>query len=775
MNKTIRKIEKLGKKYKTFSDEQLRAQTEVFRKRYKAGESLDSMLPEAFAVVREAAWRTLKMRHFKVQLQGGIVLHQGRIAEMATGQGKTLVATLPSYLNAIPGKGVHVVTVNDYLAKRDAEWMGQVHRFLGLTVGVITQKSTTPQRKEAYNCDITYITNNELGFDYLRDNMAMHKSDQVQRGLNYAIIDEVDSILIDEARTPLIISQPGTRSTEIYRVCNHLASTLIKGEKDKDLTKMDAIIGERVKETGDFIIDEKDKIASLTEDGTRKVERFFHIENLADPKNLEIQHAIILALRAQNLMHRDKDYVVRDGEILIVDEFTGRIMDGRRFSDGLHQAIEAKEGVDVKDESVTLATVTFQNFFNKYTKKAGMTGTAKTEEKEFKEIYNMPVSVIPTNKPVARIDHEDSVYVTKQEKYEAVVEDVINSHKTGQPILVGTATIDVSETISKMLHKAGISHQVLNAKHHEKEAAIIAEAGKHGAVTIATNMAGRGTDIILDEESKKAGGLKVIGTERFESRRIDNQLRGRSGRQGDPGESKFYLSLEDDILRLFGSEKLMTQFRNLGIGYGEEVKHRMVSNAIMKAQRRIEGNHFGARKSLLDYDLVMNDQREIIYSERQNILDGGTVDVPAMIAKSIKDVEETAPSAESMKARLEYIFMDKISLKETTKSAVRKECLKKATNEYKKMRKEFSESLDYLEPYFFLRILDLDWKYHLDNMEQLKQGITLESYGGRDPVVEYKLQGYKMFTDMCAQIEEDTIRNVFNVDQQKIREAQRAV
>ncbi|MBQ8489672.1 MAG: preprotein translocase subunit SecA, partial [Pseudobutyrivibrio sp.] len=616
----VDKIEALRPEMQALTDEQLRAKTTEFKERLSKGETLDDILPEAYAVVREAGKRALGMEHFRVQLIGGIILHQGRIAEMRTGEGKTLVSTLPAYLNALEGKGVHIVTVNDYLAKRDAEWMGEVHRFLGLTVGVVLNDMTKEERQAAYNCDITYITNNELGFDYLRDNMCVYEKDLVQRGLHYCIIDEVDSVLIDEARTPLIISGQSGKSTKLYELCDVLARQLKRGEDLPEFTKMDAIMGVERNETGDFIVDEKDKVVNLTAEGVAKVEQFFHIENLADPENLEIQHNIILALRAHNLMFKDQDYVVSDGQVMIVDSFTGRIMPGRRYSDGLHQAIEAKEHVEVKRESMTLASITFQSFFNKYDKKAGMTGTALTEEQEFRDIYGMDVVVVPTNKPVQRIDHDDAVYKTKAEKYKAVVEEVKKAHEKGQPVLVGTIDIDISELVSKMLRREGIEHNVLNAKFHEKEAEIVAEAGKHGAVTIATNMAGRGTDIKLDEDARAAGGLKIIGTERHESRRIDNQLRGRSGRQGDVGESQFFISLEDDLMRLFGSDRLITMFNSLGVPEGEQIKHKMLSDAIEKAQKKIEENNFSARKNLLDYDAVMNEQRELIYKQRRRVL-----------------------------------------------------------------------------------------------------------------------------------------------------------
>ena len=622
ISKTVDKIEALDASMQQLSDEELRHKTVEFKERLANGETLDDLLPEAYATVREASSRAIGLKHYRVQLIGGIILHQGRIAEMRTGEGKTLVSTLPAYLNALEGKGVHIVTVNDYLATRDAEWMGKVHNFLGLTVGVVTNDMENDERREAYNCDITYITNNELGFDYLRDNMVIEKEDLVQRDLHYAIVDEVDSVLIDEARTPLIISGESGKSTELYRACDILARQMERGSSDGELSKMDILMNEDIEEDGDFLVNEKDKQIMLTAEGVKKVEKFFHIENLADPENLAIQHNIILALRAHNLMFKDKDYVVKDDEVLIVDEFTGRIMPGRRYSDGLHQAIEAKENVKVKRESKTLATITFQNFFNKYDKKAGMTGTALTEEQEFREIYGMDVVVIPTNKPVQRIDHDDAIYKTKREKMNAVVEDIIKSHEKGQPVLVGTITIEMSEELSAMLKKRGIKHNVLNAKFHEKEAEIISHAGEIGAVTIATNMAGRGTDIVLEDGVAELGGLKIIGTERHESRRIDNQLRGRAGRQGDPGESKFYLSLEDDLMRLFGSERMISIYNALGIPEGEEIQHKTISKTIEKAQKKIENNNFGIRKNLLDYDRVNNEQREVMYKERRRVLDG---------------------------------------------------------------------------------------------------------------------------------------------------------
>ena len=763
------------------SDEEMRAKTEEFKKRLAEGETLDDLLVEAFALVREATRRQLGTEHYPVQLMGGIILHQGRIAEMKTGEGKTQTCLLPSYLNALEGRGVHVVTVNDYLAKRDAEWMGQVHRSLGLTVGVVLNSMTSEERQEAYNCDITYVTNNELGFDYLRDNMVVRKEDLVQRELNYAIVDEVDSILIDEARTPLIISGQSSKSTKLYELCDILAKQLQKGEA-KELNKMDIIMGEKVEETGDFVVNEKEKNVNLTEQGVKKVEQFFKIENLADPENLEIQHNIILALRAHNLMHRDQDYVVKDDQILIVDEFTGRIMPGRRYSDGLHQAIEAKEHVKVKRESKTLATITFQNFFNKYRKKAGMTGTALTEENEFRNIYGMDVVEIPTNVPVIRKDLQDAVYKTKKEKYKAVIDAIVEAHAKGQPVLVGTITIETSELLSNMLSKRGVKHNVLNAKFHEQEAQIVADAGKHGAVTIATNMAGRGTDIKLDDDARAAGGLKIIGTERHEARRIDNQLRGRSGRQGDPGESRFYISLEDDLMRLFGSERLMNVFNTLGVEEGEQIEHKMLSNAIERAQEKIENNNFGIRKNLLEYDEVMNEQREIIYAERRRVLDGESMrdSIYSMIdatAGRIVDaaiVEGSKPEEWDMTSFNESwtpIFDTAVGLSEEqlsgsySKADFRKDMIVLGHRLYEAKEKEFpvEEHLREVERVVLLRVIDRHWMNHIDDMDQLRQGIGLQAYGQRDPVVEYKMAGYDMFDGMIAGIQEDTVRVMMHV------------
>ena len=778
----VTKIESLRPEMMAMSDEELRDQTRIFRERLADGATLDDVLPEAFATVREAARRTLNMEHFPVQLIGGIVLHQGRIAEMRTGEGKTLVSTCPAYLNALKGKGVQIVTVNDYLAKRDAEWMGQVHRFLGMTVGVVLNDMTSEQRKEAYACDITYVTNNELGFDYLRDNMSIYKEQLVLRDLDYCIIDEVDSVLIDEARTPLIISGQSGKSTKLYEVCDVLARQLERGTVSKEFSKIDAIMGEEIEETGDFVVDEKDKVVNLTEQGVKKVEEYFHIENLADPENLEIQHNIILALRANNLMFRDKDYVVKDDEVLIVDEFTGRIMPGRRYSDGLHQAIEAKEHVNVRRESRTLATVTFQNFFNKYTKKAGMTGTAQTEEKEFRNIYAMDVIVIPTNRPMIRKDLEDAVYKTKKEKYKAVVDEVEKAHEKGQPVLVGTIAIETSELLSKMLTKKGIPHKVLNAKFHELEAEIVADAGIHGSVTIATNMAGRGTDIKLDEETKALGGLKIIGTERHESRRIDNQLRGRSGRQGDPGESRFYLSLEDDLLRLFGSDRLMAMFEAMGVPEGEQIEHKMLSNAIEKAQMKIESNNYGIREQLLKFDEVNNEQREVIYAERRKVLDGDNM--RDLVLKMITDIVENAvdisvsddqtPDKWDLQ-ELNNLLLPVIPLKPVTLSDEQKKSMKKnelkhnlkeeAIKLYETKEAEFPEpeQIREIERVVLLKVIDNKWMAHLDDMDALREGIGLQAYGQRDPVVEYKMQGYEMYESMMASIQEETIRILFHI------------
>ncbi len=785
------KVESYRDQMMALSDEELQGKTKEFKNRLENGETLDDILPEAYATVREAARRVLGMEHYRVQIIGGIILHQGRIAEMKTGEGKTLVCTLPAYLNALEGKGVCVVTVNDYLAKRDSDEMGQVHQFLGLTVGVVLGGMDNDERREAYNCDITYITNNELGFDYLRDNMVIYKEQLVQRGLHYAIIDEVDSVLIDEARTPLIISGQSGKSTKLYEACDILAQQLQRGEDIPEYSKMDAIMGVEQEESGDFIVNEKDKVVNLTQQGVYKVEQFFHIENLADPENLEIQHNIILALRAHNLMFKDQDYVVKDNEVLIVDEFTGRIMPGRRYSDGLHQAIEAKEHVKVKRESKTLATITFQNFFNKFEKKAGMTGTALTEEKEFRDIYGMDVIEIPTNRPVIRKDLQDAVYKTKKEKFHAVVESVKEAHEKGQPVLVGTITIETSELLSGMLKREGIPHTVLNAKFHEQEAQIVAQAGQHGAVTIATNMAGRGTDIKLDDEARAAGGLKIVGTERHESRRIDNQLRGRSGRQGDPGESQFFISLEDDLMRLFGSERLMDVFNALGVPENEQIQHKMLTSAIEKAQEKIETNNFGIRKNLLEYDQVNNDQREIIYAERLKVLNGDNMRdaIFKMIQEQVEKAVDTCISEEIPKDEwnltelneliIPIIPIEKIHAKDIedikNASALKQYLKEKAVMLYESKEAEFPEPEQFreIERVVLLKVIDRKWMDHIDDMTQLRQGIGLQAYGQRDPLVEYKMAGFDMFDAMTSAIQEDTVRLLYHVQvQQKVEREQ---
>ena len=787
----VDRIEALDADMQRLTDDELRNKTKEFKERLANGETLDDILPEAYAAVREAAWRAIGMKHYRVQLIGGVILHQGRISEMRTGEGKTLVSTLPAYLNALEGKGVHVVTVNDYLAKRDADWMGEVHRFLGLTVGVVLNDMNNDERREAYNCDVTYITNNELGFDYLRDNMVIYKEQLVQRGLHFAIIDEVDSVLIDEARTPLIISGQSGKSTKLYEACDILARQMVRGEASGEFSKMNAIMGEEIEETGDFIVSEKEKQVTLTADGVKKVERFFHIDNLADAEHLEIQHNVILALRAHNLMFKDQDYVVSpEGEILIVDEFTGRIMPGRRYSDGLHQAIEAKEHVKVRRESKTLATITFQNLFNKYTKKSGMTGTALTEEKEFRDIYGMDVVEVPTNLPVQRKDLDDAVYKTKREKFEAVCDEIERAHAIGQPVLVGTITIETSELISSMLKKRGITHNVLNAKFHAMEAEIVAQAGVHGAVTIATNMAGRGTDIKLDPESREVGGLKIIGTERHESRRIDNQLRGRAGRQGDPGESRFYISLEDDLMRLFGSERLMSIFNTLGVEDGEQIEHKMLSNAIEKAQEKIEGNHFGVRKNLLEYDQVMNEQREIIYEERRRVLDGENMRdvIYHMLAEFVENTvdlyasQEAKPSEwdlDALNRELEYsLMLPPVKLDEVKNFSQKelkhmlKECAVKA---YEAKETEFPEveQLREAERVILMKVIDRKWMDHIDDMDQLRQGVGLQAYAQKDPLVEYKMLGYDMFDEMTDAIAADTVRLLFHIRiEQKVEREQ---
>ena len=788
----VDQILSLQSRMAAMSEEELKGQTEKFKDRLAQGETLDDLLPEAFATVREVAKRELGMEHFPVQLIGGIVLHQGRIAEMRTGEGKTLVSTCPAYLNALTGKGVHVVTVNDYLAKRDSEWMGRVHRYLGLTVGTVLNEMSTEERQAAYACDITYVTNNELGFDYLRDNMAIYKSQQVLRGLNYCVIDEVDSVLIDEARTPLIISGQSGKSTKLYELCDILARQLERGEESAEFSKINAILGEEIEETGDFIVNEKEKTVNLTQQGVEKVEKYFHIENLADAENLEIQHNIILALRANYLMFRDKDYVVKDDEVLIVDEFTGRIMNGRRYSDGLHQAIEAKEHVQVKRESRTLATITFQNFFNKFKKKAGMTGTAQTEEKEFRNIYSMDVIQIPTNRPVQRIDLDDAVYKSKKEKFQAVVDEIEAIHETGAPVLVGTIAIETSELLSSMLRKRGIKHNVLNAKFHEQEAAIVAEAGVHGAVTIATNMAGRGTDIKLDDESKAAGGLHIVGTERHESRRIDNQLRGRAGRQGDPGQSQFFISLEDDLMRLFGSERLMGMFEALGVPDGEQIHHKMLSNAIAKAQEKIELNNYSIRENLLKYDEVNNEQRDVVYAEREKVLEGDNM--RPLIVRFITDtvdnyVSENVGSGDTAKewdlAGLNDTLMSIIPLKKLrlteeeyetmTGDELNQRLKEEAIRLYEQKEAEFPnpEQMREAERVILLKVMDQKWMSHIDDMDILRDGIGLQAYGQKDPLVEYKIAAYEMFQDMMRSIQEETVRVLYQIKlEQKVEREQ---
>ena len=788
----VDKILSLQETMAAMSDEELKAQTGKFKERLSQGESLDDLLPEAFATVREAAKRVLGMEHFPVQLIGGVVLHQGRIAEMRTGEGKTLVSTCPAYLNALKGEGVHIVTVNDYLAKRDSEWMGQVHRFLGLSVGTVLNEMSTEDRQAAYACDITYVTNNELGFDYLRDNMAIYKNQQVLRGLNYCIIDEVDSVLIDEARTPLIISGQSGKSTKLYELCDILARQLERGEESAEFSKINAILGEEIEESGDFIVNEKEKTVNLTQQGVEKVEKYFHINNLADAENLEIQHNIILALRANYLMFKDKDYVVKDDEVLIVDEFTGRIMNGRRYSDGLHQAIEAKEHVKVKRESRTLATITFQNFFNKFKKKAGMTGTAQTEEKEFRNIYSMDVIQIPTNRPVQRVDLDDAVYKSKKEKFQAVVDEIEAIHETGAPVLVGTIAIETSELLSGMLKRRGIKHNVLNAKFHEQEAAIIAEAGVHGAVTIATNMAGRGTDIKLDEESRAAGGLHIVGTERHESRRIDNQLRGRAGRQGDPGQSQFFISLEDDLMRLFGSERLMGMFEALGVPDGEQIHHKMLSNAIEKAQEKIELNNYGIRENLLKYDEVNNDQRDVVYAEREKVLEGDNM--RPLITRFITDiadfyVNENIVDSDSPKewdfqglndTLMQIIPLGKLNFSEEefeymTRDELAQKLKERAIRLYEEKEAEFPnpEQMREAERVILLKVMDQKWMSHIDDMDILRDGIGLQAYGQKDPLVEYKIAGYEMFQEMMRSIQEETVRVLYQIKlEQKVEREQ---
>jgi len=782
----VDKIEAMGPAMEKLSDEELRAKTDEFKKRLSEGETLDDLLVEAYAVVREAATRVLGMRHYRVQLIGGVILHQGRIAEMKTGEGKTLVSTLPAYLNALEGKGVHIVTVNDYLANRDAEWMGAVHRFLGLSVGVILNSMNSDERRAAYQCDITYATNNELGFDYLRDNMAVYEKQLVQRELNYAIIDEVDSVLIDEARTPLIISGQSGKSTALYSTCDYLAKRMTKGERKGEINKMTVMMGDEIEETGDFIVNEKEKHVVLTEQGVKKVEDYFHLNNLADAENLEIQHVMTLALRANYLMFRDKNYVVKDGEVLIVDEFTGRIMPGRRYSDGLHQAIEAKEGVEVKRESRTLATITLQNFFNKYNKTAGMTGTALTEEEEFREIYGLDVIEIPPNKKVIRVDHDDLVFGTHREKINAIVEEIIETHKKGQPVLVGTITIEGSEEISNRLRKEGIPHTVLNAKFHEKEAEIVAHAGERGAVTIATNMAGRGTDIKLGDGVAELGGLKIIGTERHESRRIDNQLRGRAGRQGDPGDTRFFISLEDDLMRLFGSDKMMKVFNALSHEDGMAIEHKMLSNAVEKAQKKIESNNFAIRKNLLEYDQVNNEQRELIYEERRRVLKGENMhdEIVRMIGDVIKaevnDVIDEGQAPEEWNllllnrtllpiAPIKPLSMNKDDYKGYTIDRLVDEVTEQVKELYAKKEQEITEETGSAETFrevervFLLKVIDNKWMSHIDDMDQLRQSISLQAYAQKDPVVEYRYAGIQMFDEMIAAISKDIVMIMLHI------------
>lgn len=774
----VNKILSLRDEYIKLSDDELKNKTVLFKERLANGETMDMILPEAFATVREASRRVIGLEHYPVQLIGGIILYHGRIAEMKTGEGKTLVSTCPAYLMSLSGKGVNIVTVNEYLAKRDCEWMGEIHRFLGQSCSVVLNEMSTEERQAAYNSDITYVTNNELGFDYLRDNMAIFKNQQVLRELNYCIIDEVDSVLIDEARTPLIISGQSDKSTKLYEACDILARQLVKGTFHEDLNKIDIIMGESVDEDGDYTVNEKEKNVTLTEAGVKKVEQFFNIDNLSSPDNIDIQHNVILALRAHNLMHKDADYIVKDNEVIIVDEFTGRLMPGRRYSDGLHQAIEAKEHVKIKRESKTLATITFQNFFNKFNKKAGMTGTAQTEEKEFRNIYGMDVIVIPTNVPVKRIDHEDAVYKTKKEKFNAVVEEIYESHKLGQPVLVGTINIDTSEMLSSMLKKRGIPHNVLNAKQHEREAEIVKDAGLKGMVTIATNMAGRGTDIKLTDESKALGGLKIIGTERHESRRIDNQLRGRSGRQGDPGESRFYISLEDDLMRLFGSDNLINIFNSIGVEDGQQIEHKMLSNAIERAQKRIENNNYSIRESLLKYDEINNEQREVIYEERNKVLNGDNLE--SLIHKMIYEVIESFVNKnynenlskesciELFTTLFEIIPLENIdydSISGLSKTNLIEYLYERALNLYSDREKMFDtkERVREAERVVLLRVIDSKWTNHIDDMDVLRQGIGLQSLGQKDPLVEYKIAAYDMFDSLVYAIKEDTVKIMFHL------------
>ncbi|ENJ9654927.1 preprotein translocase subunit SecA [Clostridium botulinum] len=770
VNPIVNKIESLDEKMQSLKDEDFKLKTEEFKSRLEKGEKLDDILPEAFALVREAAHRTIGLKHYKEQLIGGVVLHQGRIGEMKTGEGKTLVATLPAYINALTGKGVHIVTVNDYLAKRDRDLMAPVYEFLGLKVGVILHNLNNEERQEAYGSDITYGTNSEFGFDYLRDNMVVYKEERVQRKLNFAIVDEVDSILIDEARTPLIISGQGEKSTEFYKVADYFTKSLI-AEKD-------------------FTIDEKANSAMLTDEGVNKAENFFKVDNYADAENMEIQHHVVQALKANYLMKKDKDYMIKDGEILIVDEFTGRAMEGRRYSDGLHQAIEAKEGVRVERESKTLATITYQNYFRMYNKLSGMTGTAQTEENEFREIYGLDVIVIPTHEPIARIDNADVVYKTEKGKFKAIVNEIVERYKKGQPMLVGTVSIEKSEMLSSMLKKKGVPHQVLNAKYHEKEADIISHAGEYGMVTIATNMAGRGTDIKLTKEAEEAGGLMIIGTERHESRRIDNQLRGRSGRQGDPGESRFFVSLEDDLMRIFGSERMQGIVDKLGLGEDEAIESKMVSSAIESAQKKVEGNNFDIRKTLLQYDDVINKQREIIYKQRSEVLEGE--DLKDQIGDMIRDViytavnshisgveEEFETELQNLVNYLEDICLPKgvVNVKEISNLSdeeIKEKLLKAIENIYSHKEKEIGEEqIREIERVILLRVVDTKWMDHIDDMDHLKQGIGLRAYRQQDPVQAYQFEGSEMFEEMIYNIKVDTVRYLFHVEVEKAPEREK--
>lgn len=799
LEKIVDAIEALEPQMEALTDAELRAKTDEFKARLANGETLDDLLVEAFAVVREASKRVLGMRHFRVQLLGGIVLHQGRIAEMKTGEGKTLVATLPVYLNALEGRGVHVVTVNDYLATRDSQWMGKVYNFLGMSVGLIVHGLDHAQRQAAYNADITYGTNNEFGFDYLRDNMVIYKEHMVQRELNYAIVDEVDSILIDEARTPLIISGVGEKSTHLYYLADNFVKTLKRGVDEKEESKAEMLTKyfegeeedeETISKKGDYTVDPKARTVTLTESGVAKAEKFFGIENLADPENMEILHHINQALKARALMKRDIDYVVKDGQVIIVDEFTGRLMYGRRYSDGLHQAIEAKEGVKIERESQTLATITFQNYFRMYRKLAGMTGTAKTEEDEFRAIYNLDVVEIPTNKPMIRIDYPDVVYKTEKGKFNAVVKEIEELYKIGRPVLVGTISIEKSELLSSMLKKKGIPHEVLNAKHHEKEAEIIAKAGQKYAVTISTNMAGRGTDIVLGEGVKELGGLHVIGTERHESRRIDNQLRGRAGRQGDPGSSRFYVSLEDDLMKLFGSEKIMGLMETMGMEEDMPIEHNLLTKAIENAQKRVEARNFDIRKHVLQYDNVMNKQREVIYAQRRQVL--MEEDLKSSIIDMMKDVISDAvenytvgsqyPEEWDIAGLIEYLHntvLPKKTLRMEEISDLGKDELKdtifnKALKIYEAKEAEIGpENMRELERVILLRVVDTKWMDHLDAMDQLREGITLRAFGHHDPVQAYQIEGYDMFLELINNIKQETIKYVLNVNVNRIPQRQK--